>query len=136
MIEINKSEEDWKKTLTPEQYHILREKGTERPFSGQYNLFDEEGLYKCAACGNPIFLSDDKFRSACGWPSFDRAIKGSVKFTEDFSHGMTRTEVTCARCNSHLGHVFSDGPTDVGKRFCINSAAMNFERALYDKTEK
>lgn len=136
MSEINKTEADWKKLLTPEQYRILREKGTERPFSGRYNLFDEEGLYKCAACGNPIFLSDDKFRSSCGWPSFDRAIKGSVSFSEDLSHGMIRTEVTCARCGSHLGHVFPDGPTDTSERFCINSAAMNFESAPNDETEK
>ncbi len=119
-------EQEWKKKLTPLQYDVLRRKGTERPFTGRYYRFDEDGTYTCAACGNPIFMSQDKFDSGCGWPSFDKAIPGHVKFTPDFSHGMERIEVTCARCGSHLGHVFEDGPTETGDRFCINSAAMNF----------
>ena len=119
-------EQEWKKKLTPLQYDVLRRKGTERPFTGRYYRFDEDGTYSCAACGNPIFMSQDKFDSSCGWPSFDKAIPGHVKFTPDFSHGMERIEVTCARCGSHLGHVFEDGPTETGDRFCINSAAMNF----------
>lgn len=119
-------EQEWKKKLTPLQYDVLRRKGTERPFTGRYYRFDEDGTYSCAACGNPIFMSQDKFDSGCGWPSFDKAIPGHVKFTPDFSHGMERIEVTCARCGSHLGHVFEDGPTETGDRFCINSAAMNF----------
>ena len=119
-------EQEWKKKLTPLQYDVLRRKGTERPFTGRYYRFDEDGTYSCAACGNPIFMSQDKFDSGCGWPSFDKAIPGHVKFTPDFSHGMERIEVTCARCGSHLGHVYEDGPTETGDRFCINSAAMNF----------
>lgn len=119
-------EQEWKRKLTPLQYDVLRRKGTERPFTGRYYRFDEDGTYSCAACGNPIFMSQDKFDSGCGWPSFDKAIPGHVKFTPDFSHGMERIEVTCARCGSHLGHVFEDGPTETGDRFCINSAAMNF----------
>lgn len=120
------NEQEWKRKLTPLQYDVLRRKGTERPFTGRYYRFDEDGTYNCAACGNPIFMSQDKFDSGCGWPSFDKAIPGHVKFTPDFSHGMERIEVTCARCGSHLGHVFEDGPTETGDRFCINSAAMDF----------
>lgn len=120
------NEQEWKRKLTPLQYDVLRRKGTERPFTGRYYRFDEDGTYSCAACGNPIFMSQDKFDSGCGWPSFDKAIPGHVKFTPDFSHGMERIEVTCARCGSHLGHVFEDGPTETGDRFCINSAAMDF----------
>ena len=120
------NEQEWKRKLTPLQYAVLRRKGTERPFTGRYYRFDEDGTYSCAACGNPIFMSQDKFDSGCGWPSFDKAIPGHVKFTPDFSHGMERIEVTCARCGSHLGHVFEDGPTETGDRFCINSAAMDF----------
>ncbi len=124
---LNLSEAEWKKRLTPEQYKILREKGTEKPFSGKYLNSKEDGTFSCAACGNPIFRSDDKFDSGSGWPSFDRAIPGSTKQTADFSHGMVRVEVTCARCGSHLGHVFEDGPGDTGLRFCINSEAMGFK---------
>ncbi len=120
------NEQEWKRKLTPLQYDVLRRKGTERPFTGRYYRFSEDGTYSCAACGNPIFMSQDKFDSGCGWPSFDKAIPGHVKFTPDFSHGLERIEVTCARCGSHLGHVFEDGPTETGDRFCINSAAMNF----------
>ena len=120
------NEQEWKRKLTPLQYDVLRRKGTERPFTGRYYRFDEDGTYSCAACGNPIFMSQDKFDSGCGWPSFDKAIPGHVNFTPDFSHGMERIEVTCARCGSHLGHVFEDGPTETGDRFCINSAAMDF----------
>lgn len=124
--EITKTPIEWRKALTSEQYEVLRNKGTERPFSGKYVEFDQDGTYNCAACGNPIFRSDDKFKSGCGWPSFDKAIKGSVKFSSDHSHGMNRIEVTCARCGSHLGHIFKDGPTPTGDRFCINSVAMDF----------
>ena len=120
------NEQEWKRKLTPLQYDVLRRKGTERPFTGRYYRFSEDGTYSCAACGNPIFMSQDKFDSGCGWPSFDKAIPGHVKFTPDFSHGLERIEVTCARCGSHLGHVFEDGPTETGDRFCINSPAMNF----------
>lgn len=127
-----KSKQDWKKKLSPQQYHILREKGTELPFTGKYVLFDKKGKYVCAACGNELFDSKTKFTSACGWPSFYDAKKGSVKFTEDLSHGMKRIEATCAKCGGHLGHIFDDGPKPTGKRFCINSIALNFK----EKKEK
>lgn len=125
----NKSEEEWKKTLSEEQFYVLREKGTERPFTGKYNLHFEKGTYKCAGCGYELFTSDQKFESHCGWPSFDNEIGNGdrVKKIKDFSHGMIRTEVVCARCNGHLGHLFDDGPTKTGNRYCINSVSIDFE---------
>ena len=125
---IIKTEEEWKKILTPDQYRILREKGTERPYTGEYNLHQEKGIYKCAACGYELFSSEMKFDSHCGWPSFDDEIgKGErVIKISDFSHGMVRTEIICARCESHLGHIFDDGPTSTGKRYCVNSVSINF----------
>lgn len=123
------SESEWKEKLSPEQYRILRQKGTEQPFSGKFLNNKADGTYVCGACGNPIFKSDAKFDSGSGWPSFDKAIPGSVKLNEDNSHGMNRVEVTCAKCGSHLGHVFDDGPTKTGERFCINSASMGFDAA-------
>lgn len=125
--QIAKTDEDWKKELTSEQYNILREKGTERPFTGEYWNHFEKGKYVCAACGNVLFDSDAKFVSDCGWPSFDKAIKGSVIYKTDTSFGMERTEVMCAKCGGHLGHVFDDGPEETtGKRFCTNSASIEF----------
>jgi peptide-methionine (R)-S-oxide reductase len=125
-LEIQKSEVQWKKELTPEQFEVLREKGTERPFSGKYvNTFDK-GTYVCAACANLLFYSDAKFHSDCGWPSFDKAIKGSVTYITDSSFGMSRTEVNCAKCGGHLGHIFDDGPTKTGQRFCTNSVSVKF----------
>ncbi len=125
-LEIQKSDAQWKKELTPEQFEVLREKGTERPFSGKYvNTFDK-GIYVCAACKNLLFYSDAKFHSDCGWPSFDKAIKGSVTYITDSSFGMSRTEVNCAKCGGHLGHVFDDGPTKTGQRFCTNSVSVKF----------
>ena len=121
------TEDEWKKKLTPEQYRILREKGTETAFSGKYAEFDEDGIYVCAGCGNPLFASEHKFDCGCGWPSFDEALPNHVKFLPDRSYGLSRTEVVCARCESHLGHLFKDGPTPSGERFCINSLAMDFE---------
>lgn len=121
------SEEELKQKLNPLQYDVLRRKGTERPFSGKYVNFKEDGTFTCAACGNPIFRSQDKFDSGSGWPSFDQAIPGSIKKTADNSHGMNRTEVTCGRCGSHLGHVFPDGPTSTGNRYCINSVSIDFQ---------
>ncbi|CAM3698889.1 mrsB1 protein [Flavobacterium saliperosum S13] len=119
--------DEWKEKLTPEQYEVLREKGTERPFTGEYWKHFEKGTYVCAACQNPLFTSDAKFDSDCGWPSFDQAIKGSVKYTNDNSLGMERIEVTCAKCDGHLGHVFDDGPVKTtGKRFCTNSVSIKF----------
>ena len=125
---IKKSEEDWKKELTEEEYRVLRKKGTERAFSGEYNLHFEDGLYKCRACGNPLFKSDSKFESGCGWPSFDDQISEDAIVTErDTSHGMIRTEILCGNCGSHLGHVFDDGPTSTGLRYCVNSVSINFD---------
>lgn len=118
------SEEDFKKKLTPEQYKVLRERGTEAPFSGKLIHPDKDGFYKCAACGNPLFKSDAKFESGSGWPSFDEALPGAVRNIEDTSHGMKRIEVVCAVCGSHLGHVFDDGPTETGMRYCINSVCF------------
>ena len=120
------NENFWKQKLTPEQYEVLRNRGTERPFTGKYVSFSDNGTYVCAACGNSLFSSESKFDSGCGWPSFDRALPGSVKFVPDFSLGMSRIEVVCSRCGSHLGHVFEDGPTETGDRFCINSVSMDF----------
>lgn len=122
-------EEDFKKKLTKEQYQVLREKATERPFTGKLLDNKEKGMYECAACGNKLFKSDVKFESGTGWPSFYDAIPRSVKFIEDNSLFMKRTEVVCAKCGSHLGHVFDDGPQEkTGKRFCINSCSLNFKK--------
>ena len=125
---IQKTEEEWLKELGPERYRILREKGTERPFSGAYNLTTEKGVYACGACKTPLFDSSSKFDSGCGWPSFDESIEGSVEYVKDTSHGMIRTEILCANCGSHLGHVFNDGPTETGQRYCVNSLSVDLEK--------
>ena len=124
---IQKTEEEWLELLGPERYHILRRKGTERPFSGSYNLHADPGTYSCGACRTPLFESNSKFDSGCGWPSFDESIPGRVEYIRDTSHGMIRTEILCAQCGSHLGHVFNDGPTQTGQRYCVNSLSIDFE---------
>lgn len=125
--QIPKTEEEWKEVLSDEQYRILRQKGTEAPFSGKLLHSDAKGAYTCAACGNPLFSSDAKFDSGTGWPSFDEALPGAVKEILDNSHGMSRVETVCARCGSHLGHVFDDGPTETGKRYCMNSVCLDLK---------
>ena len=126
-FKVNKTDAQWRAELTPEQYDVLRNKATERPHTGEYDKFFEDGVYVCAACGNPLFKSDAKFDSHCGWPSFDQAIEGSVIYEHDTSYGMDRTEVMCARCGGHLGHVFDDGPKETtGDRFCTNSVSIKF----------
>lgn len=132
---VNLSEEEWKKILPSDVYYIARQKGTERPWTSKFEKFDEVGTYYCAACGNPLFKSDTKFESGCGWPSFYEPIsKGSIIYTPDNTHGMQRTEVQCGRCKAHLGHVFEDGPPPTGLRYCINGVILDFEKAK--ETEK
>ena len=134
MDTVKKSEDEWKKTLSPDQYYVLREKGTERPYTGKLYLTKDKGVYRCAACGNELFTSDMKFDSHCGWPSFDREIKGGKITTHtDTTAGMVRTEIMCGRCGGHLGHIFDDGPTETGKRYCVNSVSLDFLPA--DSTE-
>ena len=125
---IQKSEDDWKKELTPEQYDVCRNKGTERPFTGKYYNSKEPGMYKCAACGNELFDSGTKFDSGTGWPSFYQPLsKENVETEDDNSYGVRRTEVMCSSCGAHLGHVFPDGPRPTGLRYCINSVALKLD---------
>ena len=124
---IKKTDAEWKAQLSEEEYEVLRNKGTERPYTGKYDNHFEKGKYVCAACENELFTSDTKFNSHCGWPSFDKAIKGSVIYKKDVSYGMIRTEVMCAKCEGHLGHVFDDGPKETtGQRYCTNSVSIKF----------
>lgn len=127
---VNMTEDEWKKILPNEVYNIARLKGTERPWTSKFENFSDTGTYYCAACGNPLFKSNTKFDSGCGWPSFYEAIsKTSIIYTDDNTHGMTRTETQCGRCKAHLGHLFNDGPPPTGLRFCINGVVLDFEKA-------
>jgi peptide-methionine (R)-S-oxide reductase len=122
-----KTDEEWKKTLTPEQFHVLREHGTERAGTSPLNVEKREGIFACGGCGQPLFTSDTKFESGTGWPSFYRPIEGAIATTTDRSYGMTRVEAHCSQCGGHLGHVFPDGPKPTGDRYCMNGVAMKFE---------
>ncbi len=127
---VNKPEEEWEKILTPQQFYILRKKGTDLPGTGAYTYHFEQGVYKCAGCGASLFYSDNKYESHCGWPSFDNAIEGAVVMQPDYSHNMIRTEILCANCGGHLGHIFDDGPVETtGKRYCVNSTSLSFEKS-------
>ena len=123
---IDKSKKKWKAELSPEEFKILREKGTEYPFTGKYNNHYEEGTYLCKGCGTPLYESESKFDSHCGWPSYDKSIEGALEMIPDHSAGCVRTEIVCANCGGHQGHVFNDGPTKTGLRYCVNSASINF----------
>lgn len=128
--QVNLQNEEWKKLLSPEVYSIAREKGTERPYTSKFENYYEIGIYYCAVCGNPLFKSDTKFDSGCGWPSFYEPIsKSTIIFTPDNTYGMSRTETQCGRCKSHLGHVFNDGPPPTGLRYCINGVVLDFDKA-------
>jgi len=128
MPKVQKTDEQWRAELTPEQYRVLREKGTERAFTGEYDHVFEPGTYRCAGCGTSLFRSDDKYDSGCGWPAFSAPAAGeAIEEDSDVTYGMRRTEVLCASCGGHLGHVFPDGPAPTGQRYCINSAALKLE---------
>jgi len=124
---VQKSDEEWREVLSDLEYKVLIKKGTEYPGTGEYNIFMKEGIYNCKGCDNPLFTCDQKFESNCGWPSFDNAIEGSVEYKNDYTLGMTRVEILCTNCGGHLGHVFNDGPTESGKRYCVNSVSIDFK---------
>ncbi len=124
---MKKTDSEWRRVLSSAEYHILREKGTERAYTGEYDGHFEDGTYVCAGCGNKLFDSETKYRSGCGWPAFYNAIEGSVEEIEDNSYGMKRIEIICSKCDGHLGHVFNDGPQPSGLRYCINSVSMDFK---------
>lgn len=123
---MSKNKDLWKEKLSPEEYYVLRQKGTERPFSGKYNMHSENGTYVCNACKTSLFDSATKFDSGCGWPSFDKSIESKIEYIQDRSLGMIRTEIICSNCQSHLGHVFEDGTTETGTRYCVNSVSLDF----------
>ena len=124
---MSNSNKDWSSILTPEEYRVMREKGTESPFTGEYYIHNDNGIYRCKGCNEELFSSQSKFDAGCGWPSFDEEIeKGKIKEISDKTHGMVRTEIVCANCDTHLGHVFNDGPTNTGLRYCVNSISLDF----------
>lgn len=121
------TEQEWKEKLSEQEYHVLREKGTEPPHSGKYNAHFEDGKYQCNGCGALLFDSESKFESNCGWPSFDSSVEGAIEYKKDTTFGMVRIEILCSNCNGHIGHIFDDGPTETGKRYCVNSVSINFK---------
>ncbi len=130
MSQLPTTEAEWKAKLSPEEFYIIRQKGTEQPFTGKFLMHKEKGMYTCRGCGAPLFSSDSKFDAHCGWPSFDKEVKkGVIKETVDNTLGMRRVEITCGKCGGHLGHVFDDGPTETGLRYCVNSVSIGFEPA-------
>jgi peptide-methionine (R)-S-oxide reductase len=124
---IVKSESEWHNELSDEEFRVLRKKGTELPFTGKYNNHFDKGIYRCRACDTPLYDSESKFESGCGWPSYDKALPGALEFIKDNSHGMIRTEIVCAKCGGHQGHVFNDGPSNTGERYCVNSVSIRFD---------
>ena len=124
---IVKSESEWHNELSDEEFRVLRKKGTELPFTGQYNNHFDKGIYRCRACDTPLYDSESKFESGCGWPSYNKALSGALEFIKDNSHGMIRTEIVCAKCGGHQGHVFNDGPSSTGERYCVNSVSIRFD---------
>ena len=124
---IEKSEAEWKTQLSPEEYRVLRQAGTEYPFTGEYNSHNETGTYHCKGCGEALYHSSAKFDSGCGWPSYDKSIAGAIEYRKDNSMGMLRVEILCATCGGHQGHIFDDGPTETGQRYCVNSASIDFK---------
>ncbi|MFT7612260.1 MAG: methionine-R-sulfoxide reductase [Parvicellaceae bacterium] len=125
---IRKTEDEWKAELTPAEFDVLRRKGTERPFTGEFNDHADKGIYTCKGCGEDLFTDAQKFDSGCGWPSFDSEIEGKVTKTSDETHGMKRVEILCNKCGGHLGHLFNDGPTETGVRYCVNSISLDFKK--------
>lgn len=126
MEKLIKTEQEWQSLLDDETFRVTRLKGTEHPYTGQYLEHNEQGKYACVCCGSQLFHSNQKFDSHCGWPSFDKSIEGTVDYHKDLTHGMVRVEITCAKCDAHLGHIFEDGPTETGNRYCVNSLSLTF----------
>ncbi len=127
MSKVIKSEQQWQSLLDDETFRVTRQKGTEYPFTGQYLDHKDKGKYTCVCCGAKLFTSEQKFESHCGWPSFDKSINGAVEYHQDMTHNMVRVEITCAQCDAHLGHIFEDGPTETGNRYCVNSVSLSFK---------
>jgi len=126
MEKLTKTEAEWQSQLDDETFRVTRLKGTEHPYTGKYLDHNEQGQYACVCCGSELFNSSQKFDSHCGWPSFDQSIEGNVDYHKDLTHGMVRVEITCAKCDAHLGHIFEDGPTETGNRYCVNSLSLTF----------